>query len=68
MYMYVDFDIIKCRYFRYMCMYKHADFDIIKFVSTDICVCTCMWTSILSNFVTIDICVCTCMNVVFNKS
>ena len=46
MHMYLDFDIIKCRYFRYMCMYMHVDFDIIKFVSTDICVCTCIWTSI----------------------
>ena len=50
-------------------MYVHdVDFDIIKFVSTDICVCTCMWTSISSNFVAIDICVCTFMNVVFDKS
>ena len=61
MYMYVDFDIIKFRFHRYMCMYMYVDFDIIKFFSPGICVCTCMWISISSNFVTLDICVCTRM-------
>ena len=42
MYMYVDIDIIKFRYFRYMCMYMYVDFDIIKFVSTYICAYTCL--------------------------
>ena len=45
----------------YISMYMYVDFDIIKFVSTNICGCTCMWISILSNFVTLDICVCTYM-------
>ncbi len=61
MYMYVDFDITRFRFYRYIFLYMHVDFDIIKFVSTSICVCTCMWTSISSNVVTLDICVCTCM-------
>jgi hypothetical protein len=42
-------------YITYIGYVHDVDFDIIKFVSTDICVCTCMWTSILSNFVVIDI-------------
>ena len=30
MYMHVDFDIIKFRFKKYVCMYMYVDFDIIK--------------------------------------